>query len=419
MKTKGAITVLVVTLLTTAPTFGAPYVTSGFQPDAVDYGAVRWRNFAGFAGDKEIRIGTIPLTPGGTFNTGDYLWVSGGSTPVKFRYDASSSTLTTDIGSAPVTVTYILSAAPGDTVNYMRVDLCNSNQSAVSLNSVTLDGESVASFGYPTGCQAWSVIDIDKSGGFELEAAIEFISYQSGMDQSLIQVRFGHYAPSVSGAPAVSNVLLSPDPLLLNGPASVTATVDDTGETRGNNPIAGAEYRLNGGSWFAMEALDGAFDEVAEEVKADFTATKAGANEACVRGRDTLGNTSDPQCQTFTADYAFEGFFSPVDNGRLNVASGCKSIPVKWRLTDHNGKPVSNPASFAGLWSYPIDCAETSGQPTDSIESYSSGSALQYKGDGKWQFIWKTSKSYAKKCYAMYVLFDTGVASPVATFKFK
>jgi len=116
----------------------------------------------------------------------------------------------------------------------------------------------------------------------------------------------------------------------------------------------------------------------------------------------------------------FAGFFEPIDNEIVNVAKAGQAIPVKWRLTDFTGMPISDPASFVGLYSYSVMCSDFSGITTDAIEQYAAGaSGLQYMGDGYWQFNWKTPKGYAGKCIDMYIQFEDGTTSPIANFKFK
>jgi hypothetical protein len=123
---------------------------------------------------------------------------------------------------------------------------------------------------------------------------------------------------------------------------------------------------------------------------------------------------------TTTVQYIFTGFISPVDNDVVNVANAGQAIPVKWRLTDGNGVPVSDPASFDGLYSYSVSCSDFSGDPIDLIEEYAAGaSGLQYKGDGYWQFNWKTPKTYADQCRKAYIKFAGGMTSPLVKFKFK
>jgi hypothetical protein len=219
--------------------------------------------------------------------------------------------------------------------------------------------------------------------------------------------------------PVTSNVTPLPNPAWLNALVTVTATVDDS--TTGGSTIASAEYSLNGSAWSPMAALDGAFDEVSEDVSAAFLATQPGTNTVCVRGTDVAGYTGDPTCAEFsTRTYQFFGFYSPIDMGKVNIAKAGQAIPVKWRLTDANGTPISDPASFSGLYSYKVSCADFSGDPLDAIEEYASGSSgLQYNGDGYWQFNWKTLKSYTNTCVVMFVRFNDGTTSPEVQFQFK
>ena len=75
----------------------------------------------------------------------------------------------------------------------------------------------------------------------------------------------------------------------------LTANVNDT--ERGDSNIASAEYSLDGGAFVPMTASDSAFDEVAEDVKASFTApTEPGVYDLCVRGTDDASNVGDPEC---------------------------------------------------------------------------------------------------------------------------
>jgi hypothetical protein len=103
----------------------------------------------------------------------------------------------------------------------------------------------------------------------------------------------------------------------------------------------------------------------------------------------------------------------------VNIAKAGQAIPIKWRLTDANGAPISDTASFVGVYSYGVSCTDFSGTPPDDIENYSGSSGLQYLGDGYWQFNWKTPKSYAGTCRTMYVKFVDGFKSPEVDFKFK
>jgi hypothetical protein len=117
----------------------------------------------------------------------------------------------------------------------------------------------------------------------------------------------------------------------------------------------------------------------------------------------------------------FSGFFSPVHNLPIvnNVKAG-QTIPVKWRITDPNGAPISDPANFKNLASSPVSCTSFSGDAASPpIEEHSAGSSgLQYRGDGHWQFNWKTPKAYAGQCRKMVLTLGDG-STHEADFKFK
>lgn len=118
--------------------------------------------------------------------------------------------------------------------------------------------------------------------------------------------------------------------------------------------------------------------------------------------------------------YVFDGFFSPIDNlPTVNKANAGQAIPVKWKLTDKNGVPISDPASFKSITSYAVNCANFNGDPTSAVDEYAAGnSGLQYQGDGWWQFNWKTPKTYKGTCRTMKLTLDDGSVH-TASFSFK
>lgn len=119
-------------------------------------------------------------------------------------------------------------------------------------------------------------------------------------------------------------------------------------------------------------------------------------------------------------EYDFDGFFSPVEMDAINKAKAGQSVPLKWRLTDVSGTPVSDPAEIGGVRSYPVACDTLAGDPTDAVEEYASGgSGLQYLDDGNWQINWQTPASYANTCRGAYVEYGSGEVSPPAFFAFK
>lgn len=122
-------------------------------------------------------------------------------------------------------------------------------------------------------------------------------------------------------------------------------------------------------------------------------------------------------CKPESVNYNFVGFASPVDNSMMNVAKAGQTIPLKWRVTDANGVPVT------GLSAADVTVSVTSlvcdlGTTDDAVEEYASGSSgLQNLGDGYYQYNWKTPKSYKNSCKTMTLDIGDGMAH-TATFKF-
>lgn len=166
-------------------------------------------------------------------------------------------------------------------------------------------------------------------------------------------------------APAVAPSV-SPNPVLLRGEAVASANAVDT---------------MSGLATSACDPVD--TDSVGEY------------SVACT-AVDEAGNSG-----TGTADYRvgydFIGFSAPVDNGGvLNRANAGRTIPMKWRLLDANGAPVTD-LSSATLRVAPIACSL--GLAVDAVEDYVvEVSGLKNHGSGYYQFNWKTPTQFASSC---------------------
>jgi serine protease AprX len=103
---------------------------------------------------------------------------------------------------------------------------------------------------------------------------------------------------------------------------------------------------------------------------------------------------------TLTILYVFTGFYQPIDNlPALNAANSGQAIPLKWRITDVNGNPVTSLASV-NVTALSLPCSL--GTTVDQVEEYAPGaSGLLNQGDGYYQFNWKTPKTYAQSCKTM------------------
>jgi hypothetical protein len=100
--------------------------------------------------------------------------------------------------------------------------------------------------------------------------------------------------------------------------------------------------------------------------------------------------------------WSFVGLSSPVDNMPVvNIATAGQAIPLKWRLVDAAGHPVTSLGS-ARVTVTSRSCAL--GTTDDLIEETVTGtSGLQNKGDGYYQLNWKSPKGYAKSCKTVHL----------------
>ena len=130
----------------------------------------------------------------------------------------------------------------------------------------------------------------------------------------------------------------------------------------------------------------------------------------------------DVETHEIVVKYNFDGFYAPVDRpNTMNVSKAGQAIPLKWRLTDANGAPVSDVVAVT-IRAKDQGCA--TGTTTDLLEEYASGaSGLQNHGDGRYQFNWKTPSTYVGSCKSIELVFGTGglsyVDGPHAFFSFK
>ena len=170
-------------------------------------------------------------------------------------------------------------------------------------------------------------------------------------------------------------------------------------------------------------AADGGSGPATQSVSADADTSSVGVHTVTLTALDNVGNPGSASC-TYSVNYAFAGFFSPVDNlPVLNMAKAGQAIPLKWRITDAGGNPVTDLASVnVKVTVASLSC--NAGTTVDVIEEYAAGSSgLQNLGNGYYQFNWKTPTSYANSCKTLRLDLGEGSdVSPVfhtALFQFK
>jgi hypothetical protein len=125
-----------------------------------------------------------------------------------------------------------------------------------------------------------------------------------------------------------------------------------------------------------------------------------GTHTVSCTATDKAGNSRTASA-SYTVGYVASDFSAPVDPDAMNVANSGQGIPLKWRVTDANGAPITDLASVAvSATSLTCDLDITA----DQIEEYSAGLAgLQNLGNGYYQYNWKTPKTYAKSCKTLHL----------------
>ncbi len=164
-------------------------------------------------------------------------------------------------------------------------------------------------------------------------------------------------------------------------------------------PVSGATYLLNQ-SVTADYACTDDFDPApsCSGTVADGQAidtASLGSKTFTVNAMDASGN-SNSATNEYSVGYGFTGFTAPVDNNMMNVAKAGQAIPLKFRVTDANGIPITD---LTGVTVKAASLSCSLGTSADLVEEYATGSSgLQNLGDGYYQFNWATPKSYAKSC---------------------
>lgn len=126
-------------------------------------------------------------------------------------------------------------------------------------------------------------------------------------------------------------------------------------------------------------------------------------------GNSTSGNAS------YRVIYGFNGFTSPVQNPSvLNVFKAGRSIPLRWRVVDAQGAPVSN-LTAAAVNAVAIGCPVAT---ENRINTYGGNNGeLQNLGNGYYQLDWMVASSLRGYCRRLELGLGDGEVRP-ALFKF-
>jgi hypothetical protein len=187
--------------------------------------------------------------------------------------------------------------------------------------------------------------------------------------------------------------------------------VDASSPTFGACPAAGP-FTLNSGaqSVGTIPASDtgSGVDLTHSTLSGSVETSTVGKKTVTFTAEDNVGHAATKACEYYVT-YNFSGLFAPIDRpNTLNVSRAGQTLPLKWRLTDALGNPVTDLVSaVAGVSG--IACSL--GATADLIGEQTTGSSgLQNLGDGYYQLNWKTPTAYAGSCKSLSLGLGEGIA---------
>jgi CSLREA domain-containing protein len=171
---------------------------------------------------------------------------------------------------------------------------------------------------------------------------------------------------------------------------------------------------LNGSATAAPNATDALSGVASSSCATPNTATVGSKSVSC-SATDNAGNPATASA-AYSVAYRFVGFSDPVvGGGALNTVKAGQNVPLKWRLLDAAGAPVTSLTS-ATVTAANLACA--AGTTAGALAAAATGgSALQNLGGGYYQFNWATPKAYANSCKTMQLNLGEGTTHN-ALFRF-
>lgn len=220
-------------------------------------------------------------------------------------------------------------------------------------------------------------------------------------------ITLANVAPAIGGLTGPGGAAL-PATIVVGGTLELRAAFGDAG----GNDTHTAAIECEAGTVLSGPGA------VTSPLGAGCTYATVGPRTVRVRVTDDDGGSA-LATHAVTVVYGLEGFFAPVRRpNTLNAYRAGQAIPLKWRLTDFLGNPVT---TLAGVTVRAAGLACSQGTTTDRVEEFAArGAGLQSLGDGYYQFTWKTPASYASSCKSVALEFGPGYrTAPLANFAFK
>jgi YVTN family beta-propeller protein len=366
----------------------------------------------------------LAITPDGAF-----AYVADAATDIVAVIDIGTHTVThtLPVGGYPFGV----AISPDGTLAYVTSSV-PSHVSVIETGTNAL----VTTIGVGNSPIAVAIADLGMGGDTDADGIADAVDTVAGVSSNDFNDGAGTSGSVVDRAGLALTVEDAPSPdgvRVTVGPGSGQVTLDACGFIE--TIAAGSETIITCGS-VVLEVIEGAaqvlLDAVGSvvSVPAGVTALVASNSDGTVliqnvAGDGMLGVTvhgeqsalGPNQSASYTVEYQFSGFFTPVDNPPVfNSAKSGSAIPVKFSLGGDQGLHV---LASGFPKSQKIAC-DTSA-PLDPVEETAAAAASGLSYDAaanQYTYVWKTDKTWAGTCRQLTLELNDSSAY-AANFKFK
>jgi hypothetical protein len=151
------------------------------------------------------------------------------------------------------------------------------------------------------------------------------------------------------------------------------------------------EPNLGAASW-TLAAKQ--FDAVSQEFTTQIKCTEAGLHAVWIHA-ETPAGASDV-IRYYFVKYLSSGLQQPVNPDCSSVFNGSSTIPLKVKILDANGQPVTDIDPTLTVLALHSGSAGSVVENPPSVVAYVDPDDFKYTGNGVWQLNWSAKKSLAK-----------------------